>query len=185
MKAQQENIMQFNTDKPTRSAMYLVDRGMQGKHYRWYNADTDTWSLCGSDMNEANANKDKPSPVGFFPWVGPLTGPKFDSNKEVVMVSEDKPKQTKAPKAPAKKMARQRTADVKAKLVITTVGNTRVGSIVKGTKTLHPDGTVFFREDRQKWIAMMNGKQEAARPTPEACLAFLKKKYNVDGIVLK
>jgi hypothetical protein len=50
---------------------------------------------------------------------------------------------------------------------------------------VHPDGTVFFREDRQKWIAMMNGKQEAARPTPEACLSFLKKKYNVDGIVLK
>jgi len=81
-------------------------------------------------------------------------------------------------------MARQRTA-VPAKLVITTVGNTKVGSIVKGTKTTHPDGTVFYREDRQKWIAMMNGKQEAARPTPEACLAFLKKKYNVDGIVLK
>jgi len=87
--------MEFNTDKPTRSAMYLVDRGMQGKHYRWYNAETDTWSLCGSDMNEANANKDKPSPVGFFPWIGPLTGPKFDANKEVVMVSEDKPKSTK------------------------------------------------------------------------------------------
>jgi hypothetical protein len=135
-------------------------------------------------MNEANANKDKPSPVGFFPWVGPLTGPKFDANKEVVMVIEDKPKQTKAPKAPAKKMARQRTA-TPAKLVIVTVGNTRVGSIVRGTKTLHPDGAVWFREDRQKWIAMMNGKQEAARPTPEACLSFLKKKYNVEGVVLK
>ena len=173
--------MEFNTDKPTRSAMYLVDRGMQGKHYRWYNAETDTWSLCGSDMNEANANKDKPSPVGFFPWIGPLTGPKFDANKEVVMVSEDKPKSTKAP---AKKMARQRTA-TPAKLVIVTVGNTRVGSIVRGTKTLHPDGAVWFREDRQKWVAMMNGKQEAARPTPEACLSFLKKKYNVEGVVLK
>jgi len=176
--------MEFNTDKPTRSAMYLVDRGMQGKHYRWYNAETDTWSLCGSDMNEANANKDKPSPVGFFPWIGPLTGPKFDANKEVVMVSEDKPKSTKVPKAPAKKMARQRTA-TPAKLVIVTVGNTRVGSIVRGTKTLHPDGAVWFREDRQKWVAMMNGKQEAARPTPEACLSFLKKKYNVEGVVLK
>ncbi len=81
-------------------------------------------------------------------------------------------------------MARQRTV-TPTKLVISTVGNTRVGSIVKGTKTTHPDGTVFFREDRQKWIAMMNGKQEAARPTPEACLAFLKKKYNVEGVVLK
>jgi hypothetical protein len=135
-------------------------------------------------MNEANTNKDKPSPVGFFPWVGPLTGPKFNPNKEVIMVNEDAPKPTKTPKAPAKKMARQRTA-TPAKLVIVTVGNTRVGSIVKGTKTVHPDGTVFFREDRQKWIAMMNGKQEAARPTPEACLSFLKKKYNVEGVVLK
>lgn len=178
--------MQFNTDKPTRSAMYLVDRGMQGKHYRWYDADTDTWSLCGSDMAEAAANKGKPSPVGFFPWIGPLTGPKFDPAKPIAHVSNtdnpvDFPKTPKTPKTPAKKMARQRTA----KLVITTVGNTRVGSIVKGTKTVHPDGTVFFREDRQKWIAMMNGKQEAARPTPEACLAFLKKKYNVEGVVLK
>ena len=56
--------------------------------------------------------------------------------------------------------------------------------VPKESKTVHPDGTVFFREDRQKWIAMWNGKQEAARPTPEACLAFLKKKYNVDGVVL-
>jgi hypothetical protein len=113
-----------------------------------------------------------------------LTGPKFDANKEVVMVSEDKPKSIKVTKAPAKKMARQRTA-TPAKLVIVTVGNTRVGSIVRGTKTLHPDGAVWFREDRQKWVAMMNDKQEAARPTPEACLSFLKKKYNVEGVVLK
>jgi hypothetical protein len=85
----------------------------------------------------------------------------------------------------AKAMKAKPAKAVTAKLVITTVGNTRVGSIVKGTKTTHPDGTVFFREDRQKWIAMMNSKQEAARPTPEACLAFLKKKYNVEGVVLK
>ena len=176
--------MEFRTDKPTHSAMYLVDRGMQGKYYRWYDADTDTWSMCGSDMQEAVSFIGRPSPVGFFPWVGPMTGPKFDITKPVLTVTDDKP--AKAPKVAkvkpaARKMARQRTA----KLVVSTVGNTRVGSIVKGTKTVHPDGTVFFREDRQKWIAMMNGKQEAARPTPEACLVFLKKKYNVDGIVLK
>lgn len=174
--------MQFNTEKPTKTAMYLVDRGMQGKYYRWYDAETDTWSMCGSDMQEALSFIGQPSPVGFFPWVGPMTGPKFDPTKPVVQVTEDAPKQPKQPK-PARKMARQRT--VPAKLIVTTVGNTRVGSIVKGTKTVHPDGTVFYREDRQKWIAMMNGKQEAARPTPEACLSFLKKKYNVDGIVLK
>lgn len=175
--------MEFQTGKPPQTAMYLVDRGMQGKYYRWYDAETDTWSRCGSNMQEAVDSIGQPSPVGFFPWVGPMTGPKFDTSKPVLTVTEDTPKAPKVAKVKpaARKMARQRTA----KLVVTTVGNTRVGSIVKGTKTVHPDGTVFFREDRQKWIAMMNGKQEAARPTPEACLAFLKKKYNVDGIVLK
>lgn len=171
-------IMEFRTDKPTQSAMYLVDRGMQGKYYRHYNAETDTWSLCGSTLDEAASNKDKPSPVGFFPWVGPLTGPNYKTEMKEPKVKPERLKTAKAIKAkPAKA--------VSAKLVITTVGNTRVGSIVKGTKTVHPDGTVFYREDRQKWIAMMNSKQEAARTTPEACLAFLKKKYNVDGIVLK
>ena len=166
--------MEFVSDRnPTKSAIYLVDRDMQGKYYRYYNAETDSWSLCGSTLDEATSFKDKPSPVGFFPWVGPLTGPNYVT--ETSKQEKRKIAKVKVAKAPT----------VKAKLVVTTVGNTRVGSIVKGSKTVHPDGTVFFREDRQKWIAMMGGKQEAARPTPEACLAFLKKKYNVDGVVLK
>ena len=49
--------------------------------------------------------------------------------------------------------------------------------VAKVTKAdIHPDGTVFFRSDRQKWIAMLNGKQEAARPTKEGCVKFLEKK---------
>lgn len=183
------NTLQFNTETPTRSAVYLVDRGMQGKLYRWYDAETGNWSLCGADFNEATANKDKPSTVGFFPWIGPLTGPKFDPNKEVHMVTEDKPvtKSVKI-KPPAKKMARQRSSNTddftKARLVISKVGNITVGSIVKGNKVTHPDGTVFFREDRQKWVAVMNGLQEAARPTAAACAAFLKKKYSIEAIVI-
>ena len=55
----------------------------------------------------------------------------------------------------------------------------------KAPKSNYPDGTVWFRADRQKWIAQYGGKQEAARPTKEACLAFLKKKYNVDGVVVE
>jgi len=175
--------MEFQTGTPPQTAMYLVDRGMQGKYYRWYDAETDTWSRCGSDMTEALANIGQVSPVGFFPWVGPMTGPRFNPATGVAIAEDKAPKAAKV-KPAARKMARQRTV-APAKLVISKVGNVRVGSIVKGTKTVHPDGTVFFREDRQKWIAMMNGKQEAARPTPEACLAFLKKKYNVEGIVLK
>jgi hypothetical protein len=179
--------MQFNTEKPVKSALYLVDRGMQGKWYRWYDAEVDKWGRCGSDMNDALNGKDKFETydiVGFFPWAGPLTGPKFNPNEPVKVIEDDKVKQPKQKKV-ARKMARQRTADVKPKLVISQVGNTKVGSIVKGSKTVHPDGTVFYRADRQKWVAMWNGKQEAARPTAEACLAFLKKKYNHDGVVLK
>ena len=170
--------MEFVTSgNPTASALYLVDRDKQGKAYRWYNAETDQWGMCGIDMNDALDNKDKTA-VGFFPWCGPLTGPKFDAKSPVIVVSDEKPVKAMKAKPAAKRMA-------KAKLVISQVGNTKVGSIVKGSKTVHPDGTVFYRADRNKWVAMWNGKQEAARPTPEACLAFLKKKYNHDGIVLK
>jgi hypothetical protein len=169
--------MKFTTEgNPSVSALYLVDRDKQGKAYRWFNEETGAWGMCGIDMNEALENKDKTA-VGFFPWVGPLTGKNFVPQAPVLEVTEDKPK-AKVTKTAKKRMA-------KAKLVVTNVGNTKVGSIVKQTgKTIHPDGTVFFRADRNKWIAMWNGKQEAARPTPEACLAFLKKKYSFDGIVL-
>lgn len=172
--------MEFISDRnPSASALYLVDRGMQGKQYRWFNADTDQWSLCGWSMDEALSFKDKPGAVGFFPWVGPLTGKNFSPEKPVVEVAEDtKPVKVKAVKAvkvkPAKKMAKQRTVAVAAPKT-------------KQTKTVNqfPDGTVWFRADRQKWIAQWNGKQEAARPTKEACLNFLKKKYNVDGVVVE
>ena len=168
--------MEFNSGKAPMTALYLVDRGMQGKYYRWYDADADRWGMCGADMQEAMDNKDK-SAVGFFPWVGPLTGKNFNPAKPVVEVSEDKPVKVKK----TKKMAKSRGA----KLVVTQVGNTKVGAVVKTSgKVVHPDGTVFFREDRQKWVAMWAGKQEAARPTAEACVNFLKKKYNFDAIVL-
>lgn len=163
--------MEFKTDKPTVTALYLVDRGMQGKYYRWYNAETDQWGMCGMDMNEAVTNKDKTA-VGFFPWVGPLTGPNFKASKPVSEVTEDAPKAAK----PAKKRM--------AKLVVSQVGNTKVGSILKQPKQTYEDGTVFYRADRGKWVAVWAGKQEAARPTAEACLAFLKKKYNHTGVVL-
>ena len=187
--------MEFQTSTPPMTAMYLVDRGMQGKYYRWYDADTDTWSRCGSDMTEALANVGQVSPVGFFPWVGPMTGPRFNPATGVADPEVKTPKVAKV-KPAARKMARQRVA-TPSKMVITTVGNTKVGIIngntknppllpaLKGVKIVHPDGTVFFREDRQKWVAMANGKQEAARPTAEACLAFLTKKYGITGTVLK
>ena len=52
-----------------------------------------------------------------------------------------------------------------------------VAKTVKPSKVVHPDGTVFFRADRNKWIAVADGKQEAARDTAEKCIQFLNKKY--------
>jgi len=170
--------MEFNSGKPTKSAMYYVDRGAQGKYYRWYDADTDTWSLCGSDFAEATANIGKASPVGFFPWIGPMTGPNFTGKVVVVDTSEDnvkvKPMKVKTPKAvPVKKKPAKAAVGV-------------LSPVPKSTgKAVHPDGTVFYREDRQKWVAVVGGKQEAARPTAEACLNFLMKKYGITGVVLK
>ena len=173
---------------PKASALYLVDRGMQGKWYRWFDADTNKWGMCGFDMNEALDNKDGKDILGFFPWCGPLTGPKFVPESPVHIVEDEKPTKTTKVAKQSKRLAKQTGSKlVKSNTKVSTKSNTKVLKPAKSvtTKVTHPDGTVFFREDRQKWIAMMNGKQEAARPTIEACLAFLKKKYNVDGVVIK
>jgi hypothetical protein len=45
--------------------------------------------------------------------------------------------------------------------------------------------TVFFKEARNKWMAVNRlGRTEAARKTKEAALAFLKSKYDVIGKVV-
>jgi hypothetical protein len=103
------------------------------------------------------------------------------------MVQIEEPESTK-PKKQSKRLAKQtgsKLVDSNTKVV--TKSNTKVLKSAKSSsiKVVHPDGTVFYRADRQKWVAVMNGKQEAARPTDEACLAFLKKKYNVVGVLLK
>ena len=164
--------MEFCSEKPTVSALYLVDRDKQGKAYRYYNADTDQWGMCGFDMNEALDNKDKTA-VGFYPWVGPLTGKNFKPQAPVLVVEDDKPAKVAKPARgyeTKKRMAKAKT----------------VGAPVapKSGKATHADGTVFYRADRQKWVAVWAGKQEAARPTAEACLNFLKKKYGIDGTVI-
>jgi hypothetical protein len=46
--------------------------------------------------------------------------------------------------------------------------------------------TVFYKESRKKFMAVNAlGRTEAARPTAESALAFLKNKYGVEGKVLK
>lgn len=48
----------------------------------------------------------------------------------------------------------------------------------------YPDGTIFFRPDRNKWIAVLDGRQIAARGTSEACRNFLKKRFAGNIVVL-
>ena len=47
----------------------------------------------------------------------------------------------------------------------------------KVEKVKHPDGTIFFREDRQKWVVVIDGKQPAARPTKEGVVKWLAAKH--------
>jgi len=78
-------------------------------------------------------------------------------------------KTTKAPKV-AKPTKPAKVAKVKA---------------AKPTKVALVPYTVFFKEARNKWMAVNGlGRTEAARKTKEAALAFLKTKYDVIGKVV-
>jgi hypothetical protein len=185
-----ENFVEFNSGTPPRTALYLVDRDKQGKYYRYYNADTDKWGMCGADMNDALAGKDNHSTlefVGFFPWVGPLTGPKLNPNKEMETIVADAvltPK-VKTPKVAKVKVAKKIVTKA-AKRFETTPGLVpkAVTKVVTNKDSVFADGTIFFRADREKWVAMWNNKQEAARDSVEACQKFLLKKYGFSNSVV-
>ena len=55
---------------------------------------------------------------------------------------------------------------------------------VQVAKPVLVDGTVFFRADRNKWMAVLGGKAVAARPTKEKALEYLAKK-GVEGYVVE
>ena len=190
--------MEFNTGTPPRTALYLVDRGSQGKYYRYYNADTNKWGMCGADMNDALAGKDNHSTfefVGFFPWVGPLTGPKLNPDKEIEMIVTDAVLTPKVKVAKTKTAAKVKVAKVKVEKKTVTKAAKRfevqpglvtkaVTKVVTNQDSVFADGTIFYRADREKWVAMWNNKQEAARDSIEACQKFLLKKYGFSEAVV-
>ena len=55
---------------------------------------------------------------------------------------------------------------------------------VKADKPTFVDGQVFFRPDRNKWMAVLGGKPVAARDTKEKALEFLAKK-GIEGYVVE
>lgn len=151
----------FNSGvNPVHSGLYVVDRGEKlGTPYRWFDAESQEWSRCEYLMEDVMQAKGKTGALGFLPWRGPvkvLAKQPVQQPTTVELVAETetvKVAKVKAPKA-------VKVAKVK----------------VKTAKVVYADGTIFFREDRQKFMAVFGGAPAAARPTIEAAKSFLLKK---------
>ena len=143
----------IESGNPTKSGVYQVDRGPLGKPFRYYNAETDAWALVAYELEEALAVKDVPTVIGFLPWAGPV-------------------KQKPAP-SPTVSLVGHALSEA-----IVTKANAKIKPAPRNTeKTKLADGTIFFREDRQKWVVVIDGKQPAARPTKEGVVKWLASKY--------
>jgi len=164
---------------PAKTGLYHVayDEGY-GKAYRYYNAEAGVWGRMEHTEDDAIRNKTKKTSLGFLPWVA------FDgSTVEVVptvtgTVGADSTV-TDTTVAKVSKGRKPVTPKATPKAAKTVAPKAPKSPEVAGTKTVHPDGTIVFREDRQKYMAWFGGKAEAARPTIEAAKGFLTKKYGV------
>ena len=59
----------FSEDvNPVHVGVYQIDRGSQGKWYRFWNGEF--WALCGETIQTAYAAKVIKSPAPAFPWRG-------------------------------------------------------------------------------------------------------------------
>jgi len=154
-------VVAFNSAdvNPAHTGIYIVQRGDKlGTPFRWFNAETGQWGRCEYILEDCIAAKDAKGVLPPLPWRGPVK----------VQKQEVQPLELVNTPTPAPMVVK--TAKVATSKPVKTTKS------VKVSVTKHPDGTIFFREDRQKWVAMLNGKQEAARPTADACKAFLVKK---------
>jgi hypothetical protein len=168
-----ENVFNTGTN-PVHTGIYIVDRGEKlGTPLRWFNAETQVWSRCEYTMEDILKSKDKPGALGFLPWRGPVKVAKAQPAVEVALVNGAHVTNTSNPvDFPKTKTKPVKVAKVKAPKAV------KVAK-VKTAKATHADGTITFREDRQKYMAWHGGKAEAARPTLEAAKAYLFKKYGM------
>lgn len=163
----------FNTEEnPTEAGVYLVDRGdkFKGNWYRYF--DGKNWCLMFESYQGAFGYREQISPLTMLPW----RAIRQRTEEEMVAAAvQEKPE--KAAKVKKDKLVVAKVTEKVEKVA-------KAPKAAKVTKTKDTDGTVFFRADRNKWVAVMNGKQEAARDTKEGALAFLLKKYKIEGIVV-
>ena len=187
---------------PLHSGIYLVDRGPKlGQPLRYFDVDLQFWSRCCYDMDDLIANKNQPSAVGLLPWRGPvkvkdadnrvvqIDGRDTDVVQNVFPLTQDKPAKVATPKSKpvtkSKKAAKSvNPVAVKSTVKVAKVKVAKVKPTKVSTKVVHPDGTIFYRADRNKWVAMLNGKQECARDTIEKCQLFLAKKDFTGTVVV-
>ena len=163
------DVFNRGTDtNPVHTGLYVVDRGDKlGTPFRSFNADTGTWGRCEYTMEDAIASIGSTSALGWLPWRGPVKVAKAKPAAEVALVhvtNTDKPvdfpKAVKVAK-PAK------------------VAKPKVAKAPRAGKSVHPDGTIVYRADRNKYMAWYGGRSEAARPTVDAAKSFLTKKYGI------
>jgi len=171
---EKENKLYNTGANPVHTGIYLVDRGEKlGEPFRYFDADTQFWSRCEYTIEDMLKAKDKPSALGFLPWRGPIKVAKPKPVAEVALVNDVHVTNTNNPVDFPK--AVKPTKAVKA----VKVAKPKVAKAPSAGKAVHPDGTILWREDRQKYMAFFGGKSEAARPTIEAAKAFLTKKYGI------
>lgn len=164
----------FNTDEnPTEAGVYLVDRGdkFKGHWYRYF--DGKNWCLMFETYQGAFGYREQVSPLTMLPWRAIR-----QRTAEEMVTPEVTEKPAKVAKAKKDKLVVAKVTEKVAEKV------EKAPKAAKVSKPKGNDGTVFFRADRNKWVAVMNGKQEAARDTKEGALAFLFKKYKIEGVVV-
>jgi len=182
---------------PVHSGLFLVNRDKLGTPYRWFDADTGEWSRCEYIFEDVAAAKGTKSPVGFLPWRGPVRAERIVATVNPVVAKlqngrilpldaegDAKMRQEMGLK-PSASVTEVKVAKVKPEKKAKPAKVAKV-KVAKAPKVAAlPDGTVFFRADRQKWVVVIDGKQPAARPTKEGVLSWLAKKYpDVKAIVV-
>lgn len=158
-------VIAFNSADtlPQHTGIYVVNRGGKlGTPYRWFNADTGQWGRCEYILEDCINSKDAKSVLPALPWCGPVKIQKTEPVQPMELAN------TPTPKPMVVKAAKVTTAKVTKKVIAK-----------DSVKVKYPDGTIVYREDRQKYMAWFGGKSEAARPTIDAAKSFLTKKYNV------
>jgi len=145
---------------PVHSGLYIVNREALGQPFRWYDAETETWSRMEYEFELVEVVKGTKSPIGFLPWRGPVAVDAIQPVAKVAVANG-----TEVDHGPSNEVIAKVAKPVKAKVA-------KVKS-----KEVMADGTVFFRADRSKWVVVVDGKQPAARPTKEGVIKWLASKF--------